>query len=262
MLAVAGPVVRLGRLADGRRVPARLFGDHNLGRAAQTMEGHSGGSVVLPRRDPGRFLPLVGIRGADRHGCGGASPPRASWATGYVFAVCWIGVYVGLFSLAQTKLAQLCHALLSGLGLLTACFVRHWMRGTAAGWRRWPAGAIVTLGLVGLVMAVAIPLAARSFLPGEEWLAARRPDPLGGRPRCVLVPARAAIPASRLDGRRDRRGFHHGVVRLGRPCEWTVTSRIRSCWPRSNVRVANLASAPSAAWSPRGFSTAAGPSTN
>ena len=95
---------------------------------------------------------------------------KAPWSAGYVFAVCWIGVYVGLFSLAQTKLASYVTPCYPALALLTACFVRHWTRGLAAGWRGWHDGAIVTLGLVGLVIAVALPLAASRFLPGEAWL--------------------------------------------------------------------------------------------
>ena len=56
------------------------------------------------------------------------------------------------------------------MALLTAGFVRHWTGGGAAGWRAWPAAALLTLGLVGLAMAVVVPLLARRFLPGESLL--------------------------------------------------------------------------------------------
>jgi 4-amino-4-deoxy-L-arabinose transferase-like glycosyltransferase len=170
ILAVAGPwYAWVGWRTQGEFLRV-FFGEHNLGRAAQAMEGHSGGLWYYPLAILVGFFPWSVFAVPVASDVAARVRQRATWSPGYVFALCWIGVYVSLFSLAQTKLASYVTPCYPALALLTACFVWHWTRGLAAGWRGWPAGAIVALGLVGLVMAVALPLAAHRFLPGEEWL--------------------------------------------------------------------------------------------
>jgi len=180
VLAVAGPwYAWVGWQTDGEFLRV-FFWDHNLGRAAQPMEGHGGGPWFYPVAILVGFFPWSVFAAPVVAEVAARIRRRKSWATGYVFAVCWIGVYVGLFSLAQTKLPSYVTPCYPALALLTACFIRHWTRGLAAGWPRWPATAILTLGLVGLTIAVVMPFAARKHLPGETWLGAIGLIPLAG----------------------------------------------------------------------------------
>ena len=98
-----------------------------------------------------------------------------------LFLLCWVGVYVGIFSLAKTKLPSYvtpCYP--AGMALLTARFLTAWTeRHTAvAAW--WPRLAILCLMLVGIVGTIAIPVATHQFLPGEQWLAVVGLIPLAG----------------------------------------------------------------------------------
>jgi len=180
VLAVAGPwYAWVGWRTDGEFLRV-FFWDHNLGRAAQPMEGHSGGPWFYPVAILVGFFPWSVFAAPIVADVAARVRRSESWAAGCVFAVCWIGVYVGLFSLARTKLPSYVTPCYPALALLTACFIRHWTRGAAAGWSRWPAAAVVTLGLVGLVIVVAIPLVSRQYLPGETWLAAIGLIPLAG----------------------------------------------------------------------------------
>jgi 4-amino-4-deoxy-L-arabinose transferase-like glycosyltransferase len=180
VLAVAAPwYAWVGWRTDGEFLRV-FFWDHNLSRAAQPMEGHAGGPWFYPVAILVGFFPWSVFTAPVLADVAAVIRGKASWAKGCLFAVCWIGVYVGLFSLARTKLPSYVTPCYPALALLTACFVQHWTHGAAAGWRRWPGGAIVTLGVVGLVIAIAMPLAAWKYLPGETWLAAIGLIPLAG----------------------------------------------------------------------------------
>jgi 4-amino-4-deoxy-L-arabinose transferase-like glycosyltransferase len=180
ILAVAAPwYIWVGWRTDGEFLRV-FFGEHNVGRAVQPMEGHSGGPWYYPVAILVGFFPWSVFAAPVIADVTARVRQRTVWWPGYVFSLCWIGVYVGLFSLAGTKLASYVTPCYPALALLTACFVRHWTRGIAAGWRLWPAGALVTLGLVGLAMAVAVPLAASRFLPGESRLGLLGAIPLLG----------------------------------------------------------------------------------
>lgn len=180
VLAVAGPwYAWVGWRTDGEFLRV-FFWDHNLGRAAHPMEGHAGGPWFYPVAILVGFFPWSVFAAPVIADVTASVRKKASWAPSCLFAVCWIGVYVALFSLARTKLPSYVTPCYPALALLTACFIQHWIRDTAAGWRHWPAGGIVTLGVVGLVMVAAIPFAAQRLFPGETWLAAVGLVPLAG----------------------------------------------------------------------------------
>ena len=180
ILAVAAPwYVWVGWRTGGEFLRV-FFGEHNLGRAALPMEGHQGGLWYYPLAILVGFFPWSVFAAPVITDAAARLRQRTSWWPGYVFVLCWIGVYVILFSLARTKLPSYVTPCYPALALLTACFIRHWTQGRAAGWRGWPAAAIVVLGLVGLTMAVAVPLAARYVLPGESRLGLIGLIPLSG----------------------------------------------------------------------------------
>lgn len=147
-----------------------FFFEHNFGRAAATMEGHSGGPWFYPLALLVGLFPwsvfAAPIAIDTRYRLRGPDPHRL----GYTLALCWAGVYVVLFSVAQTKLPSYVTPCYPGVALLIGGFVAQFTQGTTLGSRLWSRLAMVALILVGTVLLVALPVAASEFLPGEEWL--------------------------------------------------------------------------------------------
>lgn len=197
-LAVALPwYIWVGVRTDGEFLRG-FFLEHHLGRAMQSMEGHGGSIWFYPAAILAGFFPwsvfaLPVILDSIRH-----AKEKTKWTNGYVFAACWIGVYVVLFSLAQTKLPSYITPCYPALALVTGCFVDRWTRSvltTSPHWFRVAFG--VTL-LVGIVLLVGIPLAAPRFLPGDGWLGILGVVPLAGGSIALLYsernqPSRAAF---------------------------------------------------------------------
>jgi 4-amino-4-deoxy-L-arabinose transferase-like glycosyltransferase len=149
-----------------------FFVTHNLGRATTAMEGHDGSLLFYPAAMLLGFFPwsvfaAPGLIDSTRRLRRGDP-----WREGYCFAACWVGVYVGLFSLASTKLPSYITPMYPGLALLGGCFVYHWSRGEVYVARLWPRLSLLALAVVGAAILVAVPLAARRYAPGGEWLGA------------------------------------------------------------------------------------------
>lgn len=156
---------------DGHWVRGFLL-DHNLGRATQALEGHGGSFFYYyPLALLVGFFPwsvfavptlLETVRRVRR-----GEPAKA----GFILAVCWIGVYLTLFSLAQTKLPSYITPCYPAVALLVANFVVAWARGDCLCSASWPVAAFACLGLIGLGLGVIAFWAASRYLPGEQWLA-------------------------------------------------------------------------------------------
>lgn len=171
-LAVALPwYIWVGVRTDGEFLRG-FFLEHNLGRATHAMEGHDGSILFYPAAILVGFFPwsvfaTPVILDTFRH-----SRQNAKWTVGYIFAACWIGVYVGLFSLAKTKLPSYVTPCYPALALVTACFVERWTRGVLTTSKLWFRIALGITALVGLGLLIGVPIAAHFFLPGCEWLGA------------------------------------------------------------------------------------------
>ncbi len=183
-LAVAGIVavpwyVWVGVRTEGEFL-REFFFEHNLGRAAAAMEGHDGSILFYPVAILIGFFPWSVFMGPTWMEAIVRMKRRDPWFPGLVLATCWIGVYVGLFSLAQTKLPSYVTPCYPALALLTAGFVHRWMSGDSVVSPFWVRLSFVTLGAVGLGIAIALPLATRQTLPGEGWLGVLGVVPLLG----------------------------------------------------------------------------------
>jgi 4-amino-4-deoxy-L-arabinose transferase-like glycosyltransferase len=172
VLAVAGPwYVWVGLRTDGQWLSG-FFLEHNLARATQSFEGHRGTFLFYPVSSLAGFFPwsillipaVVALVKRIRH--------QDPWTTGYVFAACWIGVYMALFSLAKTKLPSYVTPGYAGIALLVGATVFHWRRGSELAGRLWPRLGFGALVAAGLAMLIAMPIAAHWLLPGDEWLGA------------------------------------------------------------------------------------------
>lgn len=187
-LAVALPwYIWVGVRTDGEFVRG-FFLEHNVGRAMQSMEGHGGSVFFYPVAILIGFFPwsvfaiptiIDGIRHARKN---------TRWRVSYIFVACWAGVFVGIFTVARTKLPSYVTPCYPALALGTACFVDRWVREAALISRHWSRAAFSVSMLVGTGMLIALPFAANKFLPGDEWLAAIGLLPLcGGLAALILA---------------------------------------------------------------------------
>ena len=88
-----------------------------------------------------------------------------------VLVLCWMTVFIGLFSLARTKLPSYITPCYPAVALLVGNFVVAWVRDQRTVPQFWTRAAMVCLGIVGLGILIGVPIAAAQFLPGEQWLA-------------------------------------------------------------------------------------------
>jgi 4-amino-4-deoxy-L-arabinose transferase-like glycosyltransferase len=150
---------------------AGFFLEHNFGRAMQPMEGHRGNLLFYPAALAVGFFPwsvflapvLIDTWRELRRG--------AKASLGYVLALCWMGVYIGVFSLARTKLPSYITPCYPALAVLTGIFVSRMVAGQCDVSRVWLRVAMGVTLLVGAGLLFGVRMAAESLLPGEGQLA-------------------------------------------------------------------------------------------
>lgn len=174
----------VGMATDGEFLN-RFFLEHHFGRAITPMEGHRGNILFYPAAVLlGCFpwsvfaVPLaidaaLQIRRRDR------------FHAGYVFAACWIGVYVGLFSLASTKLPSYVTPCYPAIALLIGDYFDRWSRQSAAVAGNWLIASFSFLALGGIAIATLIPVVVVKYLPHEEWLGLIGLLPIVGAAVCI-----------------------------------------------------------------------------
>ncbi|MBM3999579.1 MAG: glycosyltransferase family 39 protein [Planctomycetes bacterium] len=203
LLVIAGPwYAWVGLRTDGRFL-YEFFIEHNWNRAREPMEGHGGPIVYYLGALCVGFFPwsvflvptlVESIQVVRR---------KIAGSDGALFLLCWLCVWIGIFSVAKTKLPSYITPSHPAIALLTAWLLDRWRRGTSIARGIWPQAAFVILGAVGVAMLVGLPIAARRYLPGDEWLAG-----LG------VVPFTAAIAAAWLT-RADRRSGAVAALAVG-----------------------------------------------
>ncbi|MHB8901391.1 MAG: ArnT family glycosyltransferase [Thermoguttaceae bacterium] len=179
-LAVALPwYIWVGLRTDGAWLEGFLL-EHNLGRAMNAMEGHRGPIFYYVIAILVGFFPWSVFFAPVLVDASHRIREDHPWKPGLVLAACWAGVYLGLFSLAKTKLPSYITPAYPAVALLTGCFLYQYRRGEAWG----PVGlAKMATGIcigVGIVTLIAVPIAAHFFLPGEAWLGLMGLVPIAG----------------------------------------------------------------------------------
>lgn len=180
VLAIAGPwYVSVGVRTHGEWL-AGFFGVHNFGRFMSAMENHRGPffyyvvailigffpwSVFLT---PSVMLLVKRIR--EHH----------NFKPGYILLACWVGVYLGIFSLASTKLPSYILPCYPALALLTAGFVVNWLEQPEAGRAGFVRSSWITLGIVGLAIMIVAPIVAAKYLQPDVLLGIVGLFPLAG----------------------------------------------------------------------------------
>ncbi len=178
-LAVATPwFVWVGLATDGAFLEGFFLKEH-FGRATTAMENHNGTPLFYPGAILVGLFPwsvfavpiLIDTIGRMRR--------RQGDLAGLQFVACWVGVFVGVFTLVETKLPSYITPCYPALAILCGKFVNHWARGETLVSVFWQRAGLISLGLVGMGMLVGLPFAAHRFLPGDEWLALVGLVPLG-----------------------------------------------------------------------------------
>jgi 4-amino-4-deoxy-L-arabinose transferase-like glycosyltransferase len=200
---VAGPwYLAVGYLTDGQFVQ-EFFIKHNFERATGAMEGHRGGIWFYPAMLLVGFFPwsIFAIPLAIDLWRGEKQPSRER--TAQIFLLCWIGVWLGAFTVARTKLPSYATPCFPAVALLTGHFIERLLAGNVAVARYWASISFGCLTIIGTATTIAIPLVAQRYLPGEQWLGILGIVPLtGGIVGLVLWtqdrrrPAMAALVAS------------------------------------------------------------------
>ena len=155
-LAIAAPwFVLVGLRTEGDYLLGFFVKEH-IGRATTAMENHSGSLLFYPVAILAGFFPwsvfavplLIWFVQSVRK--------RDAWNDGYVLLACWTCVYIGIFTLATTKLPSYVTPCYPALALLTGSFLYRWSCGTLAVSAFWLRLSLAVLGLVGLAMLIAM----------------------------------------------------------------------------------------------------------
>ncbi|MBI81967.1 MAG: hypothetical protein CMJ81_02115 [Planctomycetaceae bacterium] len=165
----------------------RFLWVENFGRATASMENHSGTPlyyfvVLLAGFFPASLLIWPAFRNAVEQ-----LRQQGKTYDAYLLLCCWVGVYVGIFTLAQTKLPNYITPCYPALALLSACFVQNWLCGKFS----WSLARIrvgqMIYGLVGVLLALGLLVAAREYLPGDKVVWLIGVVPLSGAVACLLL---------------------------------------------------------------------------
>ena len=180
--ATALPWYLLVTLRTGGRWLEEFVMVHNVGRFAAPMEGHDGSLLYYPTTIAiGLFPWSLVILAVPLHAwfTWRSAPGTDVRRLPFAFAACWATVWVGTFSLAGTKLPGYIWPAYPALALVTAIYLADWLEGRTGWeqrlWRRLSPAAVMhlgwaSLGLVGCGFLMGLPLIARQFAPGREWL--------------------------------------------------------------------------------------------
>ena len=95
---------------------------------------------------------------------------RGPWRVGYLLMASWVGVWFVFWSVCSTKLPHYVLPAYPALAVLTASFLHGWITQPAPVHRRWLRTALGIVIFVGFALALAFPVAAAIFVPGEGVL--------------------------------------------------------------------------------------------
>jgi 4-amino-4-deoxy-L-arabinose transferase-like glycosyltransferase len=197
MLVAAAPwYVAVWQRTDGAWIEGFFF-VHNVGRFMAPMEKHSGGVLFHPLTmlvlfyPWSCFLPLAVVLAAWRT-WKRTVPVATVHALG--LGLVWLGVWVGGFSAAATKLPNYILPAYPAAALLVAVVAVEATRRAASMGRwphpRWAATGTLSLAFGGVATIATIVVAARSGLPGAEPAAIVGLVPLVGAGACWWFAAR------------------------------------------------------------------------
>lgn len=169
LLMVAGPWYLAVGLNTNGEFLREFFLVHNVGRATGAMEHHSGSLLFYPVTICiGTFPWCVLLWPALVHLVRGIRENSLARSE-YTLLACWCGVWVGCFTLVATKLANYVIPAFPGIALMIGVLVDSWLQERKfSRYRPWLNRGWITLAAVGVGCSVAILIATRLFLAGEQ----------------------------------------------------------------------------------------------
>lgn len=191
--AVALPWYILVHLQTNGEWTYGFFVKHHVGRAMNSMDGHRGNFLFYPVALIAGFFPwsifwiptlLDGIRQLKAH---------SKWNDGYLFAFCWIGVYLGLFTIAKTKLPSYITPCYPGVALAIGLFLDRWSNAEFTLAKIWPRLAFGSLILVGVGIVIVLPIVAHIYVPQEQLLGLLGLLPVAGGMMALLAAEKQQI---------------------------------------------------------------------
>jgi 4-amino-4-deoxy-L-arabinose transferase-like glycosyltransferase len=185
--AIAAPWYVLVDLRTGGAWTRGFFGYENLTRFQTAMEGHSGPVFYYIPAILVGFFPWSIVLPASVWFCVRDAWRRGSQQPAHLLLVCWAGLWIGLFSIAGTKLPTYVLPAYPALALMSAAFVDRWLADPRCVPHWLMHSAWASLVAVGIGLGIALPLIAARFFPGDEWIGAVGLIPLvGGLAAMVL----------------------------------------------------------------------------
>jgi 4-amino-4-deoxy-L-arabinose transferase-like glycosyltransferase len=170
VLLVAGPWFYAVSSRTNGEFLHGFFGVHHFHRFTGTMDNHAGPPYFyLVAICVGFFPWIIFLTPTLQQLAARLKDPQSSRPADRL-VIAWFAVWVGAFSLAVTKFPHYVLPAYPALALATACFLDRWISNSRLYVPYWRRAASWTLGLVGLGIVIVVPIVARNFLPGEEWL--------------------------------------------------------------------------------------------
>ncbi|MDG1873571.1 MAG: glycosyltransferase family 39 protein [Mariniblastus sp.] len=170
ILVIAAPWYFLvADATDGEFIKRFFVGEH-FGRATVALENHSGGLWYYPVAILVGFFPWSVLWGPVVVGLFHKQKMKSLDYVS-VLMLCWIGVQVGVFSLAQTKLPSYVTPCYPALAILAAICLQELAMGRSKIHLGWYYAAFGGLALSGVMISAGLGFASTRFLPDQIWLA-------------------------------------------------------------------------------------------
>ena len=168
ILLVAGPwYAWVGIRTDGEFL-REFFLVHNFGRATQAMDSHNGPVYYYLLAVCIGTFPWCMLLGPAIGNLMRAIRDDDDARAAYTLLACWIGVWVGILSLAGTKLPSYIIPCYPALGIMFAALVVRWLDAVEpVKCQRWLRAAWGTTAAVGVGIIIAVPIITRIYLSGE-----------------------------------------------------------------------------------------------
>lgn len=206
VVLVAGPWYLLVANATDGEFLSRFFVGEHFGRATTVLENHRGGLWFYPLAILVGFFPWSVLWGpvAIQLLIEKKTGRNTASSTAKTMMLCWIGVQVGLFSLAQTKLPSYVTPCYPALAILAAVCLREFCSGLSPSAavreiassiaeqpsaidRRWYYAAFCGLTIGGALIVLGLSVATAKFFPSQSWLAAIGAIPIIGGIVMILM---------------------------------------------------------------------------
>ena len=147
-----------------------FFWKHNIQRATAAMEGHNGSFAL--------YYPVAILAGFFPWSVFAVPTVLTTWRRlknsdadrNIIFLLCWIGAFVGVFSIAQTKLPSYVTPIYPAIALLVALLFDGEREFFDKKIQAWMVAALSVLSVVGATICVGGWITVEAILPREKWI--------------------------------------------------------------------------------------------